>query len=85
MRHCTFLRHVGSRSSSMKRKAALGAAALACGATVCAAAAEETVTTRLIGYQETRQTAVDADSRIATGRSVSRQPRPGDATTFPDL
>ncbi len=62
MRHSTFLREVGSRSSSMKRKAALGAAALACGATVCAAAAEETVTTRLIGYQETPQTINSAAS-----------------------
>ena len=62
MRHCTFLRHVGSRSSSMKRKAALGAAALVCGATVCAAAADETVTTRLVGYQETPQTINSAAS-----------------------
>ena len=62
MRHRTFLQYVGSRSSSMKRKAALGAAALACGATVCVAAAEETVTTRLLGYQETPQTINSAAS-----------------------
>jgi hypothetical protein len=54
MRHGTFLRDVGSRSA--KRRAALGAMALACGATVCTAAAQDTVTTRLLGYQETPQT-----------------------------
>jgi hypothetical protein len=62
MRHSTFVRHVGSRSSSMKRKAALGAAALVCGATVGAAAADDTVTTRLVGYQETPQTINSAAS-----------------------
>jgi CHRD domain len=62
MRHSTFLRYVGSRLSSMKRKAALGAVALACGITVCAAADEDTVTTRLLGYQETPQTINSAAS-----------------------
>jgi len=55
MRHSTFLGHVGSRSSSMN-KAARCAAALVCGASVCAAAAADTVTTQLVGYQETPAT-----------------------------
>jgi hypothetical protein len=62
MRHTTFLRYVGSRLPSTKRKATLSAVALACGATVCAAAAEDTVTTRLLGYQETPQTINSAAS-----------------------
>jgi len=53
MRHSTFLRYVEPRLSSVTQRAALAAVALACGAAVCAAAAEETVTTRLVGYQET--------------------------------
>jgi len=64
MRHGTFVGHVGSRSSSMKRKAALGAAALVCGAGVCGAAADETITTRLVGYQETPQTINTAASGL---------------------
>ena len=62
MRHSTFLRHAGFRSSSMKRKAALCAAALVCGASACGAAAEDTVTTQLVGYQETPQTINSAAS-----------------------
>ena len=62
MRHSTFLGHVGSRSSSMKRKAAHCAAALVCGASVCGAAAEDTVTTQLVGYQETPATINSAAS-----------------------
>src|SRR2546430_11628020 len=46
----------------MKHKPAHGAAALVCGATLCAAAADETVTTRLVGYQETPQTINSAAS-----------------------
>ena len=55
-------RDMGSRFSSMKRKGMLGAAALACGVAVCAAADNDTVTTRLIGYQETPQTINSAAS-----------------------
>jgi len=62
MRHGTFLRYVHPRLSSMKHRAALGAVALACGATVCTATAQETVTTRLHGYQETPQTINTAGS-----------------------
>jgi hypothetical protein len=54
MRHDTFLRN-GFCLPSTVRRAALGAVALACGATVSTAAAQE-VTARLHGYQETPQT-----------------------------
>jgi len=62
MRHSDFLQNVESFLSSMKHKAALGAVALACGAAVCSAAAEDRVTTRLVGYQETPQTINSAAS-----------------------
>ena len=55
MRHGTFLRNVGSSLPSTVRRAALGAAALACGAIVSPAAAQE-VAARLVGYQETPAT-----------------------------
>jgi len=48
--------YAGLRLPSMKRGAALGAAALASGVVLCAAAEAETITTRLLGYQETPQT-----------------------------
>jgi hypothetical protein len=62
MRHSDFLRHIPSRQSSTKHKAALGAVVFVCAAAVCSAAAEDRVTTRLVGYQETPQTINSAAS-----------------------
>jgi hypothetical protein len=65
MRYSALRRCFQSRSSFMRRKVTLCAAAVvvfACGARVSAAGSEETVTARLTGYQETPQTVNSAAS-----------------------